>query len=205
MKQTPMPATMTAEQQNNYTIFRNILFQHKHLGVKKFADSSTAIAHVPHVAELAYFHRVYWPLKEIEIEALQDDLEYDFPQSLKSFFRIHNGLGAFSDELNIDGQRRDWKRSDIEAALQQPYSIQSANEDFWPENAPDDSLVVGSIGPERSPITIDKVGKIFIWPTQESLNPSLSYSDIFELLRVEAERLVLLFDENGRPIDVKYH
>jgi hypothetical protein len=200
-----LPATMTSKQQNNYTAFRDILFNHEHLGMKKFPDGSIAIGHVPHVAELAYFHRLFWPLAEPEIEALQDELEYEFPQSLRNFYQLHNGLKSFSDDLVLDGQRRDWKRSDAEAAVQQPYSIQTANTDFWPERAPPDSLVIGSIGPDRSPITINKNGQVFIWPTQESPEPSKTYPDIFELIRAEAERLALTFDENGRPIDIQYH
>jgi hypothetical protein len=196
-----LPKTMTTKQQNNYRAFRAILFKHEHLGVKKFPDGSIAIGHVPHVAELAYFHRVFWPLNDDEIQVLQNDLEYDFPESLINFFKLHNGLGTFSDDLNIDGQRRDWKRTDMEAAVQQPYSIQSANTDFWPTHAPFDSLVIGSIGPDRSPITIYKDGQAFIWPAQESPAPSKSYADIFELLRIEAERLFSMFDKGGRPIE----
>jgi SMI1 / KNR4 family (SUKH-1) len=200
-----LPETMTSKQQNHYKAFRDILFKHAHLGVKEFPDGSIAIGHVPHVAELAYFHRLFWPLAEPEIEALQDELEYDFPQSLKSFFLIHNGLGAFSEELNFYGQRRNWQRRDMEAAAQQPFSIQSSNIDRIPVTAAPNSLVIGSIGPDRSPITINKNGQAFIWPTQESPEPSKTYPDIFELIRAEAERLALTFDENGRPIDIKYH
>jgi SMI1 / KNR4 family (SUKH-1) len=203
--ETVSSQSMTKEQEQNYEDFLEILKSHKHLGTKIFPDGSIAIAHVPHVAPVAYFHRLFAPLSIAEIETLQDELEYDFPPALVMFYNLHNGLGIYSDDLNIYGQRRNWQRTDMEAAVQQPYSIQDSNNYNWPKMASDDSLVIGSIGPDKSPITIDRLGNVFLWPNTDSPSPSRSYPDFFAFLLGEAQKLALMFNENGKAVDTQYH
>jgi SMI1-KNR4 cell-wall len=200
-----IPSELSSEQADCYGAVLKILSSHKHLGVKKFEDGSVAIGRLPQVAELAYLHRLFSPLSEEQLDALQDELEYNFPKSLRSFFLMHNGVGFFSDELNIYGQRLNWQRSNIEAALQQPYSIQSGNIDKMPKWASNDPLVIGSVGPERSPITMDKNGHVSIWKKVSSRSPATTYPEFFEFLLSEVQKLSKTVDRNGSSVEIQYH
>lgn len=133
---------------------------------------------------------------------MENELSRRIPDNFRCFLMLHNGIGLFANYINLYGLRLSWSRTDLVEAGQQPFSIMEPNVKRRPVNAPDDILFVGSLGRKRDLIGMNPNGRVFQWASNDPLSVSAkSYSSVFTFLLEEANRVVALFDEDGRRRD----
>jgi hypothetical protein len=170
-------------------------------GEQVYPDGTRRIGHIPHCAPEAYLHRLFAPLDEPSIEELQNQLDWDFPESFRRFLSLHNGVGVFSMFINVYGMRTSWTRTDPVVAAQQPFSILNPNVDRRPAEAPDDLLFIGSLGDQRDLIGMLPDGEVSLWMPKAGVVPPKQYEDVFDFLLTETKKARVLFDNRGRRKD----
>ncbi len=185
-----------------YREIRSLIDKWRNLGHETYPDGTEWIGHTPHRAPAAYLHQLYAPLGASGIEQLESEVSCRIPEGFRCFLKLHNGIGLFAGLINIYGLRTNWSRTKLVEAAQQPFSILVPNVQRRPINAPDDLLFVGSLGENRNLIAMNPVGTVFRWKSDDPVsNSTKSYSSVFTFLLEEADRVVALFDGDGRRRD----
>jgi SMI1-KNR4 cell-wall len=192
---------LPAQEGRTYAAFRALIDPWAALGEDVYPDGTRWIGHISHCAPEAHLHGLYGPLRESQIEELQDQLERDFPASFRRFLRLHNGACVFTLFINVYGLRTSWTRTDLIAAAQQPFSMLTPNVEERPSGAPDDMLFIGSTGDGRNPIGMLPDGEVLQWIADSSMMPSRRYENVFEFLLTETRKAQQLFDEKGKRKD----
>jgi hypothetical protein len=177
---------LNVEQKQDYLGLVGIIDRWSALGVKEFASGATYVGHTPG-ANYFYVHFVKPPLSEEGLEKLQDEVNYDFPESLIAFFRLHNGIGLFHCMLNIYGLQTYHDRLDIEAMSAQPFSMQIPNTIERPKSAHKDLLFIGSAGTSLIRVCCWADGSICYWDKSEQAPTEKRYRDVFAFLYGEAK------------------
>jgi hypothetical protein len=194
---------MENEEQNemeSYRLLRNVINSWIHLGCRQYANGTLRIGHVPHIAPEGYLHRLLPSISSESLDLLQDEINSDLPLSVCRFLLIHNGIGLYRC-INIYGRRTNFKRSDIDAMMEQPYDMVPLNTVERPDNAPEALVFIGSIGDENQPVAVWPDGKVCLWNIgQEKVEPT-PYHSLFDFLLGEALKAEKLFDSRGRRVD----
>jgi hypothetical protein len=184
----------------SYCRLRNIIDAWARLGSRQYANGTLRIGQVPHVAPEGYLHRLLPSIDLESLELLQDEIHSNLPSSVCRFLLIHNGIGLYR-YINIFGRRTSYRRNDIDAMMEQPYDMVSANTIERPDNAPESLVFVGSIGDEKKPVAVWPDGKICLWNVGQEKIVLTSYRSLFEFLLGESLKAERLFDAEGRRID----
>jgi SMI1 / KNR4 family (SUKH-1) len=184
-----------------YEELRRIIDPWARLGTRKYLNGTLRIGHVPHIAPEGYLHHLLPPISQENLETLQDKIGWDFPESLCELLKIHNGISLF-DHVSVYGKRTSYKRSDIDAMMEQPYDMVLPNTLERPDNAPEELIFIGSLGDDRQLVGVWPDGSISLWdPEKESASRPL-YGNVFDFLLRESIKAQSLFDDNGHRIDL---
>jgi hypothetical protein len=147
-----------------------------------------------------WLHAVFAPLKDGDIDTLEQQVGLAIPESLRRLYRITNGLNLFSDELSIDGLRRSFARTADNAW--QPYSLVEPNTLERPSGATKDELFIGGYSYDGSRIKLNlKTGKVAACQAEAAKEVFAQWPDLPTFLRKEYERLAKLFDDELDLID----
>jgi hypothetical protein len=166
----------------------------------RFADNGAElIGHVPHVAPEAWFHLLFPPLVDAQIDALQAALPVAIPEVFQQFLMMTNGCHLFSDSISIDGLRQDYSRTGD--TVWQPYNIITPNTIERPEDAGANELFIGGYNWDGSRLYID-VDTLKVHRCEaDSAKPLNTWGGFWAMLVSEVQRMSLLFDSKGRQID----
>jgi len=187
--------------QAKYRQLREIIDPWAKLGSRQYLNGTLRIGHVPHIAPEGYLHRLLPPITKCDMEDLQDAIGIEFPVSLSNLLFLHNGLSLFDLHVTIEGRRTSYRRSDMDAMMEQPYDMVLPNTIERPDSAPDELIFIGSLGDERQPVVMWPDGSISLWDTGTDGATASIYADVFDLLVKEAHKAQLLFDSKGRRFD----
>ena len=167
---------------------------------RTLANGTRQICHVPHVAPEAWFHELYRPLGQSEIEEMERKIGQRLPDEFKAFLKISNGLNVFSDSLSIWADRKTYQRTGDDAI--QPYSLVDLNAER-PKNCPPTWIFFGSYRWNGARVVLDVSEtetqiKCVLKRTVQVVKTWPSFS---VWLLNEITRLKDLYDENGRKKD----
>ena len=190
-----------SDYQAKYRQLREIIDPWAKLGSRQYLNGTWRIGHVPHIAPEGYLHRFLPPITKGDMENLQDEIGIEFPVSLSNLLFLHNGLSLFDLFITIEGRRTSYRRSDMDAMMEQPYDMVLPNTLERPDSAPDELIFIGSLGDERQPVVMWPDGSISLWDTRTDSATASIYVDVFDFLVKEAQKAQLLFDSKGRRID----
>lgn len=183
----------------NKTFFKN--FKDKLINMypeedRFFTDNgSVLLKNVPMVAPMAYFHYIFSPMSEKQVDSLETVMAYPIPEEIRLFFLEMNGLKIFCGTLYINGVRTNSART-AEANNQQPFDIVLPNSLAHGYHVPNtiylggykcDGSIVGyniEDGSIHRQLKTNKE-KLNVWPSL----PAFLDSEFF--------RLQALFDQNG--------
>ena len=183
-----------------YKQLREIVDPWSKLGSRQYLNGTLRIGHIPQLAPEGYLHRLLPPISRDDLEALQNDVGISFPVSLRDLLSLHNGLSLFDLKIVIDGRRTSYRRSDIDAMMEQPYDMVLPNTLGRPDSAPDKLIFIGSLGDSRQPVSMWPDGSISLWDTKLDGATDPIYADVFDFLIDEAQKAQLLFDSTGHRI-----
>lgn len=147
-----------------------------------------------------WLHAVFGPLNDAEIKSLEKLVGISIPDSLRSLYRVSNGLNLFSDELSIDGLRKGNARSGDSAW--QPYSLVEPNTVERPDGATQDELFIGGYSYDGSRIKLNiKTGKVTACRPDTANDVFARWPDLPSFLRKEYARLAKLFNDDLDLVD----
>jgi len=170
----------------------------KSFGYKEVSNGAKLIGHVPHIASEAYFHLIFPPLSEREIDSLESQLEREIPIPLKIFYFVNNGISLFSGSLSIDGLRRNYVRQGDD--VWQPFNIVDLNIYDAPPDSEDHQLFFGGYENDGSILYLNTDTLKVYRSSRETVTPLNEWSSFEEMLSSETLRLSKLFDGKGRLI-----
>ncbi|TCJ15267.1 SMI1/KNR4 family protein [Flaviaesturariibacter flavus] len=169
-------------------------------GTKVLPDGTRLISHAPHVAEEAWLHSVYPPLKESEAIELEHALGRSIPIAYRSFLcTVSNGLKVFSGSLSLDGLRKSEGRR-IENAWQ-PFSIITSNVDERVDDAMNEDFFIGGYDWDGSLVYLKSSEERVFRCSRESVEPLNTWENFKTYINEECNRLSRLFDANGKLIE----
>ncbi len=123
---------------------------------KTLSNGTELICHTPDIGKDAWLHEVYYKLDYLEINELQNKMNFIFPEEYKNLLTICNGFNFFSDSMSVFGARKSYKRIGDES--HQPYDLYDMNL----ENRKNKNLfVIGSCDDNENIIAYDKINNIF--------------------------------------------
>ena len=169
-------------------------------GLVELDNGARLIGHVPHVAELAYLHKIPAPLSEVQIAVLGQNLEMLLDRQLREFYSVANGLNAFSDAMSVYGLRQSYQRSDLLTASSEPYCVININRQR-PKSLARSSLMVGGYSEDGSRVIIEELGSVFRCPRYDPLTQLNWWPSFRDWLTRETVRLGLLFNDAGKCCD----
>src|SRR6266496_2885559 len=138
----------------------SVLNRAKILGDRMLPNGNLLIGRVPHVAPEAWFHQIFAPLKEQEIEELEAKIKRSIPPTFRNCLKIANGLKLFSCSITFYGLRTNYSRKGD--AAWQPFDIEPPNTIERPEDAKEAFFCVGGYGWDGSRLYIDNsTSKVF--------------------------------------------
>ncbi len=177
----------------------SILNNWANLGSKTTHNGTRLIGHVPHVGSMAYLHSIFEPLKEEEIDQIEQEISHKLPDELKNFYRHANG-GSFFLTIEINGLRRNYNRK-LNDNVYQPISIRYQNVIDQPISKTEKMVFFGGYELDGSNLyMIDDDPRVFLCPS-DNVFPVLYEWENFEFfLLSEVERLSHIFDEKGHQI-----
>ena len=172
-----------------------ILDSYKVLGSRTLDNGTQLIGPAPHVAPEAWLHLVFPPLTPDQVGELESKIGIRFPDDLRAFFAITNGVGVFCDSLCVGGRRTSYVRQGD--AVWQPFDIVNPNTKERPRFLHRDEIRLGSYKWDGSIICINPSGEVMRLPrsNRQVLNRWTSFNSWFV---TEVQRLVQLFDDRGR-------
>ena len=158
---------------------------------------------IPYVGPYAYLNIIF-PPATMEIQR-QKILPLNLPSEIALFYQNYNGASILNGSIDIYGflpdsyslNRRNWK--DI-----LPYDIMEDNitEDG---NFPNNKLIFGSYGYDRSDLIIDiNDGTVICENVEKDETFSIRWPSLTNWYESEIDRLNEIFDENGKLLtDIK--
>jgi hypothetical protein len=172
-----------------------ILKQASSMGEEHTDAGVTLLGKVRHVGPDAWLHILFPPLESSEINLLEEEIGKSFPDAIREFLELSNGLNAFSDSLAIFGRRGSFNRT---LPTIEPYSITSMNLYERPPNLANRMLLVGSYSlGNGSFLYIDPKSGAVYRCSRSDATPSQRWDDFGEMLYAEVSRLSRLFDDRG--------
>lgn len=180
--------------------FRAVLDRWRELGSRVLSNGAELICPVPHVAPEAWFHCVYPPLAETDVQVLEADLGCRLPPDLKALYRCSNGLNVFSDAVRVYGHRRNYKRSGDDAW--QPYEIRDSNSRSAPAGwQRGDYLIVGGYKQDGSHLLYPNTEQPSVARVDRATGQVMArWPSLWSWLKEEVGRLATLYDADGRKL-----
>jgi len=175
-----------------------ILKKAKSFGEDTARSGATLFGKVPHIGSEAWFHTLYLPLSEREIDELEGEMNVEFPESYREFLELTNGIRVFSNSLSIFGRRDSFSRS---VEDRQPYSVVSENYNR-PVGMPKKAVLIGFY-PFRNGFYLYiecNSGKVIRCRKKEA-KPLVVWDSFGQMLLSEVRRLEGFFDDIGRRRD----
>jgi len=158
------------------------------------------ILRTPHVAPLAYFHVIYPPLLQLQIDEASLSLGRKVPNAYAQVLLSANGASLFGGVLSLRGYTPKLSRN--LSGLGQPVSLIYGNLFERPAGLPEDDFAIGTYvcGDNLFPIFMDNSSAIKVIdlavPTK-----ILSYWKSFDsFIGEEMNRLADLFDASGQLV-----
>lgn len=169
-------------------------------GYKEQEDGAQLYGKVPHIAPLAWFHKIYANLREEELGELSKLLPNEIPIVYKDFLvNVNNGMSLFSDSLNLYGYRKSFNRT---SNLFSPFDLVSPNKEERPKDAKSNHFFFGGYNWDGSLLYLDSlslnVNRCDV-DTVKSLN---AWENFDAFILSEIKRLRGLFDECGKILDI---
>jgi hypothetical protein len=165
-------------------------------GYRALPNGTELVGHVPHIAPQAWFHQRFAPLSELDIMALEAQLGMQLPPVLRTFYAHYNGLGLFAYELSVHGRRHTYERTGD--AVWQPFDLADLNGYGRFRRRPPQQLLLSRYRRDGAWLYLDTTtGNVY---RENALSSQVEHEwPSFEVMLVaEVQRLVLLFDEQGR-------
>ncbi|HWB93839.1 MAG TPA: SMI1/KNR4 family protein [Puia sp.] len=176
-------------------VFR-ILKSYSYLGEMKADNGTLLIGKAPHIAPLAWLHRIFAPLTNAQIDGLGIKLGMNIPSSYRNFLKHSNGLGVFNTNLCLYGLRTINNRT-IEASYQ-PFDILDVNVLERPMNSKNSFLYIGSYSWDLSRLYIDAdTNKVYLSSSRDNATPKYEWINFDTMLETEIKRIITLFDDKG--------
>jgi len=173
----------------------DILKQASSMGEEHTDAGVTLLGKVRHIGPDAWFHILFPPLESSEINLLEEEIGRSFPDSVREFLELSNGLSVFSDSLAIFGRRG---RFDRIFGTIEPYSIVSANLYERPSNLANRMLLVGSYSfGNGSFLYVDPKSGVMYRCSKSDATPTNRWDNFGQMLYAEVLRLSRLFDNKG--------
>lgn len=177
----------------------NRLKSFDHLGEERLEDGTLLVGRAPHIAPMAWLHRIYSPLTNEQIKILEEQLNLEIPVSYKLFLRVTNGLDVFNC-FSLDGMRKSYSRNIND--VWQPFDIITPNTIERPKKAKRNIFYIGGYSSEdgaRLYLNSDdnSVHLCERWKTKSLYK----WNSFDEMLLSEISRLTALFDERGKIIN----
>ena len=167
------------------------------LGSVNMPDGARLIGHVPHIAPLAYLHRIPAPLSDAGFASLSETVGIILPIEIREFYACANGLSAFSSQIEIYGVRQNYGRADLLAASAQPFSVETPNRFERPSGMMRSQAVVASYR-DGSRIIVDE-GNVLTRCARENAQKVFEVWPGFRAwLTSEIARLDAFFDDGGK-------
>lgn len=172
---------------------------YKHLGEKLCENGTLLIGRAPHIAPYAWLNFIYPPLSNEEIQNLEHEMKTEIPNDYKSFLKISNGLGILHT-LSLYGLRNNYKRS-IKEAEQQPFSLTTPNISEKPKKAGKNIFYIGGYSSGNGAwLYIDKENNTVHLCKKGGVKSLYQWNSFDEMLSSEVDRLVRLFDSDGKKL-----
>lgn len=168
------------------------------LGTRCFSDGTVLIGPMPARGSEAYFHRIYGPLSQLEVERVEQEVQSNIPEQVVDFYLHHNGCSIFSGQLKVFGLRKAPGRADTDAIACSPIDI---IRNTLHARAQDPGIIF-QIGAyiDGSRVMIGHDGSVFRVPQltfDKILNRWIGFMD---WLLTEFDRMAPLFDSDGNEI-----
>jgi hypothetical protein len=174
------------------------LKEYKPLEEEHLSDGTHLIGKAPHIAPLAWLHTIYPGLTDENISELEEKIGVSIPDSYKDFLRLSNGLNVFNTTLSLFGLRKNYDRSHDQ--VWQPFDILTPNLRERPENARSNVFIIGSYDWDGSYLFIDrKTNKVHLCDRDDAAS-LYEWPNLEVMLRSEIDRLITLFDKNGKEL-----
>ncbi|WGY73164.1 SMI1/KNR4 family protein [Burkholderia cepacia] len=162
-------------------------------------NGSALYGKCPRVGREAYLHTLYPPLAHDEIARLEQLVGRRLPQQLIDFYAECNGFHYFLDTLIVYGLRKRSGRSG--GALLQPYDMRTPNVEERIRDADEDMVFFAWYDWDGS-LAYTRCGDSSIYLCgSDSIRPLKQWDSLDDFLSSESERILGLFDSNGRLLD----
>ncbi len=166
-------------------------------GYQRLPDGTQLFGRVPHVAPLAWLHKVYAPLTTTDINRLEAHLGCRVPEVYRDWLRVSNGLSLFSEGLVLDGHRTDYSRR---PGVWQPYDLKLANVFERLPNADNDAFFIGSVLHAEYLLYLEKRTGAVHACSRSSAAPLASWGSFAAMVKGALAPLSTVFDGHGRQV-----
>jgi hypothetical protein len=184
---------------NKYGQILDLLRTYDYLGKEEYPDGAALIGKAPHIAPLAWLHKIYAPLSNGQIQQLEATLRVKIPEDYEAFLKVSNGLGVFQ-KMNLYGYRSNYQRT-VEAAQVQPFDILRPN--IWerPSNAgPHVFYIGGYTAGNGAWIYLDANDNTVHLCERWQATSRYHWDSFVDFLGSEINRLMPLFDKEGKSL-----
>jgi hypothetical protein len=159
------------------------------------SSSVIKLVHVPHVAPLAFLHRLFPPLSEEKIDDALGSFGLSVPHQLREFWRAFNGADFFSLHLAIYGFRMSFDRSIF--ADPQPFSFLDRNTFERPIKMPLSHTIAGRYHLDGSLVVLQHDSAVVERWSVDFATRFNTWPNFENFLKLELSRLSTLFDSSG--------
>jgi hypothetical protein len=170
------------------------------LGFQKFEDGTTLIGRVPHVAPEAWFHMIFAPLRQEDLESVKSRLGTfgNFP--FLSTFEQFNGFNLFSSNCFLFGLRTSYKR---DGSVFQPWDIITHHFEARAKGLPEELLLIGGSKAIEGGVAFAQApdGQVVALEKGNNWIETYRWASAECFILDEVHRLNVLFDTAGKEID----
>jgi hypothetical protein len=181
-----------------------ILLKWKANNHRLLSNGTMQIGKATAIALEAWVHTLYAPMSEASLVELEDNLGCNFDESMREFYKLHNGLDLFGGKLSIYGMPTVFTRTGDEAI--QPYDFIDHNL-FRPDSYPKNAYIIGAMSLKKDTLDIlsemspsDKSGTIYVYSRKDE-KYIFEWNTIFECLLDFCSKLENLMDLDGKITD----
>jgi hypothetical protein len=165
-----------------------------------FVGAGVLICHTPHVAPLAYLHRIYPRLHAEDLVDLEAQLGTNIPESFANFLtRVGNGARFFN--ISIDGLVGQLRRDPADK-LGQPISLDYGNIYERPPGLAEDTLAIGGMvgWSSRGCLVMQPGGEVLLVHPSDGRDVVARWDSLDAMLRDEIARQYEFHDRSGRRL-----
>lgn len=162
------------------------------------APNALFMTNLPWIDPGAYLNVIYKPVAQAFVDTVAEDL--GFPNSLREFFKHHNGARLFFDAMRIYGCVHRETILDRSAPLTlPPFDIVAANREFQSYGQKANVVFIGSYSYDRSMVCMNRGDEsIVCFKGADFTQPRRKWPSIEDWLRKETSRLSSMFAADGK-------